>query len=229
MALANTLRIREFRIDTIITGDPWKENCYLLGHVSSGELALIDPGDDVNGIVAEIEKVGMTPSHILLTHAHHDHVGAVAAACRKFNLSCEIHKDDVRLLRQAAMYAWTFAHRKIETPSALRIFDAGHALSLGDQTVEIIHTPGHTPGSVCFSIGSAVFTGDTILNQHVGRTDLPGSDAAVLKASVNKLLELVRDDALLLPGHGRPWTGAEARAWWRGAAAAPPSLDRFED
>lgn len=222
MAVEATLSLGEYRIVRIVTGEAWRENCYLVTHVPSGEMALVDPGDDADSVIQAVLGGGTRLHHILLTHAHHDHVGAVAALCRRFGLACDVHKDDVRLLRRAALYAMRFARKQIEPPAPFCAFEDKPALRLGGRFVQVIHTPGHTSGSVCYDFGGFVFTGDTLLYQRVGRTDLPGGDAKLLAASVSRLVERLPGDTVMFPGHGRPWTLAEASSWWSTVAAAPP-------
>jgi len=227
MAVEATLSLGQYRILRIVTGEAWRENCYLVTHVPSGEMALVDPGDDADSVIRAVLGGGTRLHHILLTHAHHDHVGAVAALCRRFGLACDVHKDDARLLRHAPMYAMRFARKHIEPPAPFRVFEDQPALQLGERSVQVIHTPGHTSGSVCYDFRGFVFTGDTLLYQRVGRTDLPGGDAKLLAASVSRLVERLPGDTVMFPGHGRPWTLAEAQNWWRGVAASAPQHKQF--
>ena len=207
--------------------EPWNENCYLVHHISSGEGALIDPGGSEELIIQSVEENGVQLRHIMLTHAHHDHLGAVTAVCRRFGLPCWLHKDDARLLRHAPMYALLFAGRKIEPPEPVKIFESQPVLNLGAQSIKILHTPGHTAGSICISFGDFIFTGDTLLYQHIGRTDLPGGNAVQLAATVGQLVENLPAEIILFPGHSRAWTIREAREWWKNVGSAPPQLTEF--
>ena len=228
MGVEATSTLGQCRILRIVTGEAWRENCYLVTHVPSRELAVVDPGDDADSIIRAVLESGARLRHILLTHAHHDHVGAVAALCRRFGLVCDIHKDDARLLRHAPMYALLFAHKQIEAPTPLRLFQDQPDLQLGERSIQVIHTPGHTFGSVCYDFGGFVFTGDTLLYQCVGRTDLPGSDAKTLAASVSRLVDRLPGDTVIFPGHGRQWTLSEAKNWWREVAASAPQHKHFD-
>lgn len=216
-----------YRITTIVTGAEWAENCYLILDILSGEQTLIDPGGDAERTVQAILDGGGQLNHILLTHAHHDHVGAVAAVCRRFKLSCAIHKNDVRLLRHAPMYALRFARLEIEVPEPFEAFEGSPEFTPGKQPIRVIHTPGHTAGSVCYHLNDFVFTGDTLLRQHVGRTDLPGGDPEQLKNSVVRLLTGLPENTMIFPGHGSTWTIGEARGWWKSAAALPPMFTQM--
>ena len=227
MTVQTVFNLGEYRIITIMTGEPWKENCYLVTYMPSGEQALIDPGDDPDFIIQAVLDSGARLRYILLTHAHHDHVGAVAALCRRFDLPCDVHKGDARLLRHAPMYAWRFAGKQIEPPKPFRVYEDQPTFQLGQQRIEVIHTPGHTYGSVCYYFGDFVFTGDTLLYQHVGRTDLPGANADQLAVSVSQLVERLPGDVVIFPGHGQKWTLAEAQAWWQDAVVSPPQYNQF--
>jgi hydroxyacylglutathione hydrolase len=218
--------IDEWSITTFVSGSTWKENCYLVRHLSTGELALIDPGADDGQIAAQIQDAGGILRHMLLTHAHHDHVGAVAALGRRFGVACRLHRNDVRLLHHAPMYAWRFAQRKIELPKPFHVLEDMPALQLGGHPIEVLHTPGHTAGSVCYAVGGAVFTGDTLLFQHVGRVDLPGSDVQLLKLSIDQLIQRLPPEATIFPGHGRLWSMQEAQQWWAGAAETGPQYTK---
>jgi glyoxylase-like metal-dependent hydrolase (beta-lactamase superfamily II) len=212
----------EWSVTTFVTGGTWKENCYLVRHLPTGELALIDPGADDGQIAARVQQAGGGLRYMLLTHAHHDHVGAVAALARQFGVPCRLHRNDVRLLHHAPMYAWRFAQKRIELPTPYDAFEDGAVLQLGGQPIEVFHTPGHTAGSVCYAVGGTVFTGDTLLYQHVGRVDLPGSDMRLIRPSISQLIQRLPPETIILPGHGRPWSLREAQVWWATAADALP-------
>jgi len=211
--MENKTTIGEYQISTLVTGG-WKENCYLIKHLPGGELALIDPGDDAERIVKIILDAGAKLKHIFLTHAHHDHIGAAAAVSRKFNLPCILHENDKRLLRHSPMYALRFEGRQIKAPTFLSTFGGEPTFDFGNQQIQTFYTPGHTNGSVCYAFDGFIFTGDTLLNHELGRTDLPGSDAHQIKKSAKRLINSVSDDAIIFPGHGDLWTMEEAKIWW---------------
>jgi hydroxyacylglutathione hydrolase len=220
--------IGEFDIQTIKSGAPWKENCYLVRHLPTGEQAVIDPGADAETIIRAVIANGLDLAQLWLTHAHHDHIVAVAGLCRHFGISCHLHKADQRLLRHGPMYALRFAGLQIEAPTDVKLFETPCQFQLGGSRVDIIHTPGHTPGGVCYSLEGFVFTGDILTYEHVGRTDLPGGDETLIKASVNHILENLPAETVLFGGHGRPWTVHQARSWWQTAQSDPPRVDSFE-
>ena len=123
------------------------------------------------------------------------------------------------------MYAWRFAQKRIELPTPYVTHEEGPALQLGGQPIELLHTPGHTSGSVCYAVGGAVFTGDTLLYRHVGRVDLPGSDVLLIRPSIDYLIQRLSPETIVLPGHGRPWSMREAQVWWAAADALPQYME----
>lgn len=207
-------------ITCIVTGNRWKQNSYIVMHSGSGNAVVIDPGDCAELIIKGIEENRANATHILLTHPHHDHVGAAQLVSEHFNIPCEVHKDDVRLLMHAPMYALSFAKKKIAAVSAFRPFEELCTVEEAP-AVSSLHTPGHTRGSVCYLFDGFAFTGDTLLYQHVGRTDLPGASADQLSCSIDNFLLCAAAETIIFPGHGKPWSVAEAREWWREAESSP--------
>jgi glyoxylase-like metal-dependent hydrolase (beta-lactamase superfamily II) len=222
------LLIGEFEIQIIKSGAPWNENCYLVRHLPTGEQAIIDPGADAETIIETVLANGSELAQLWLTHSHHDHIGAAARLSQRFGLSCHLHKADQRILRHAPMYALRFAGLQIEVPTEVLLFDTPCQFQLGGCRVDVIHTPGHTPGGVVYVLEGFIFTGDILIYEHLGRTDLPGGDDTLIKASVNLLLENLPAETILFGGHGRPWTAAMARKWWQSVCYDPPRLDYFE-
>ena len=214
------------RITCIVTGDKWKQNAYIITHKSSLNTIVIDPGDGAEFIINQIADAGGKLTHILLTHPHHDHVGAVSQLSDHFNVACELHKKDVRLLMHAPMYALTFANKSIP---AISRFQAFEELYLKDEVpiVSSLHTPGHTKGSSCYIFDGFVFTGDTLLHKYIGRTDLPGGSLQALNTSISVLLDKLPDDTVIFPGHGKPWVVRDAKKWWNTLINTPPQHDQF--
>lgn len=224
MAFETTHHRGDFAVQIVPTGR-WKENCYVVRHQPSGEQLLIDPGADEDKIIPLIESGGGTLKWILLTHAHYDHVGAVASLSEKYELPCRLHRDDKRLLLHAPMYGIRWDRKKIRPIKDFVTFEEDPHFELGGCPIELIRCPGHTKGGVSYGMGDFVFTGDTLLYKRVGRTDLPGGDEGVLRASVTHVLQHYDEHVLIFGGHGKPWTVAEARRWWEHARAAPPKFD----
>lgn len=227
MAIKTEFQLGEYLITTFSSGDPWYGNCYLVRHVLSGEYVVIDPGYAVEqglwDVLGQDEKL----KRIIITHGHHDHVVYAEVLCEQFGIPCNLHKGDVRLMRHASMYAFVFDHRQIKSPTAICAFEHEDSLGIESREIQILHTPGHTKGSVCYYFGDFIFTGDTVLYRHVGRTDTPEANADQLMASVKYLLAQLPADTVIFPGHGRAWTVREAQVWWQNLAASPPQYNWF--
>ena len=192
-----------FHIDKIVTGR-FKQNCYILSH-SSNECLVIDPGADAFKIISHIHSNDLVPLAILNTHAHFDHVGAIMELKEKFEIPCYFHSDDLGILKKANVYAqFVDGVDKIEVPSADFLFES-ETLELGPFSMEIMHTPGHSLGSVCIRLENVIFTGDTVFRHFNGRVDLPGGNIKMLKESL-KLLFKLPQDIVLYPGHMEHFT-----------------------
>ena len=160
---------------------------------------LIDPGDEVEGLLAFARRESLTLRHILLTHAHIDHITGVAAAKRALNVPVYLHRDDLFLYERAVQQGAMFGMRVDSPPPPVDVFyTAGQVIRFGDFEARPHHTPGHCPGGVCLQVGRPgtagidLFVGDTLFAGSIGRTDLPGGDHATLLASIRTVLFGVR-------------------------------------
>jgi len=186
---------------------PFAKNGFLVGCERTREAILIDPGDEVDELVAAVREHQLTVRHILLTHAHVDHVTGVGAAKEECGAPVYLHRDDLflyeRAVEQGAMFG--FAVRR---PPPVDVFYDGAPIMFGDYVTHVHHTPGHCPGGVCLQIGPRneagrhLFVGDTLFAGSIGRTDLPGGDYNVLMRSITTVLFPLGDDAVVHPGHG---------------------------
>lgn len=194
------------------------ENTYLIWDDSSKQAAAIDPGmmnyeeDDV--ICKFIEQNGLVLKYILLTHAHIDHTFGIEFLKKRFHVEILGSKADYPLAQQRAQQAKMF-HLRVET-GALdfdEFIKDGRKLFLGNEEIQVIATPGHSPGGVCFYIpeDKVLFSGDTLFRRSIGRSDLPGGNHTTLIASVNKILNDLPADTIVYPGHGSSTTIGEER------------------
>jgi hydroxyacylglutathione hydrolase len=189
------------RVESIVTGR-WKENCYVASS-PAGDAVVIDPGGELDRIKAHVAEGDLRVHAVLNTHAHYDHLGAVVPVCETYGVPFHLHPADEDLLRRANFYRTLFlGEESIRIPSVDAELADGTLLRFGSLEVGVAHTPGHTPGSVCFECDGELFTGDTVMAEHLGRTDLPGGDRELLLRSVTLLAERHPSETLLHPGHG---------------------------
>jgi glyoxylase-like metal-dependent hydrolase (beta-lactamase superfamily II) len=199
-------------VRSVVVG-PFAVNAWLAACSETGEALLIDPGAEVPRVLAMCRPEGFTVKRILLTHGHVDHASGAAEAREATGAPVSIHPGDLPWLevlpRQAAMFG--LAEARPLTPDAT--LSDGETVAVGKQSATVIHTPGHCQGSVSFHFEEAglVFTGDTLFQGSVGRTDLPGGDFDQLAESIVKRLFPLGDEVRFLPGHGPGGTIGEER------------------
>jgi len=196
---------------------PFFKNGFVVGCEESREAVLIDPGDEVAALLAFADRSRLEILHILLTHAHVDHITGVAAAKRALNVPIHLHKDDLFLYERAVEIGAMFGLQVEPQPPIDRFYTSAQVISFGTYQARVLHTPGHCPGGVCLQIGKAgtggkdLFVGDTLFAGSIGRTDLPGGDHATLIASIRNVLFPLGDEAIVHPGHGPDTTIGEER------------------
>lgn len=191
-----------------------KVNCYVLAS-DSGEAVVVDPGDNPAGILSLLEGNGLELSRILLTHGHFDHVLAVPALKEATGAPYLVHRGDLFLVEIAHERGEAWTQQKFRPlPPPDGFLQDGDIIRFGDEELEVRHTPGHSPGGVSFvwHRERAVFTGDTLLYNTVGRSDFTGGNAHDLIRSIEEKLLSLPDDYTVYPGHGQPTTiGREHR------------------
>lgn len=195
-----------------LTLGPFEENCWILQDDRSGDVVLVDPGDEPGRIVAAVERTGGQLRDIWLTHAHLDHIGGIAGVLRAWpGTPVHLHPADQPVFlfapRAAAVYGIPF--ETSEPPD--RSLAEGDRVTVGTHEFEVWHLPGHSPGHVAFIGGGRMFGGDVLFAGSVGRTDLPGSEPAALERSLERLRALP-PETVVHPGHGPDTTiGIELR------------------
>ena len=189
--------------------NPFGTNCWLLSPEGSEDAVVVDPGFEAERVHDLLEAAGKRPVAVLATHGHYDHVGAAADVCGD-DIPCYLHEDDALAFTDSA--AWGSGMPiPIAAPKELRTFSDGQTLELAGFSLEVLHTPGHTPGSSCFQTTDLIFTGDLLFRGTIGRYDFPNSSASEMFASLRRFLTL--PDALpVYPGHGDTTTVALERA-----------------
>lgn len=186
-------------------------NCYIVGDRTGGQGMIIDPGDEADRILAVVKKLGLDIKHIVLTHGHIDHIGALSEVKEATGADVAVHVDDVATLNDRSLSI--FLGIPYHTPSAIeRLLKDGDSVIVGGLAFTVIHTPGHTPGGICLLVEGVVFTGDTLFHYGIGRGDLPDGSYEKLMESIRNRLMVLDDNIVIYPGHGPETTvGAERR------------------
>ena len=197
---------------------PFFKNGFVVTCSETREAVLIDPGDEIPGLLSYIEREKVVVRYILLTHAHVDHVTGVAAAKRVLDVPIYLHRDDLFLYERAVESGSLFGLSVEPPPPVDQFYSLGQVIAFGRCDARPHHTPGHCPGGVCLQIGSDganskdLFVGDTLFAGSIGRIDLPGGDHATLLGSIRDVLFAFGDDARVHPGHGPSTTIGHERA-----------------
>lgn len=188
-------------------------NCTILGDEEAGEAIVIDPGDEVSRIHRRLSDLGLKLKQILITHAHIDHVGGALKLKRLTNAPIFLNESDLPLLKMMAMQAAWLGVGTPETAPPDESLSEGMTVGLTHYPAQVIHTPGHTQGSVClhFAPLKMVVAGDTLFAGSIGRTDLPGGDYDQIIESIHSRLLAMPDETRVLPGHGPVTTIGEER------------------
>lgn len=204
-----------YSVVTYVPQEKWKENCYLL--IVGNTCFLIDPGFGCEGIISYIKEHGYNLKEIIVTHAHHDHIASVQAISEAFSVACIIHPDDKRLFMHAPMYSIRFAKRPLVRPKNVEWLTNNVASRLREDGLGIMHTPGHSQGGICVFFKQILFTGDTVVQGYLGRTDLPEGNRLQIIESAKKIFTQAVDKKVqfIYPGHGDMWTMKEALNWWQ--------------
>jgi glyoxylase-like metal-dependent hydrolase (beta-lactamase superfamily II) len=201
------------------TVGPVQENCFLVAADAGDKAIMIDPGEEADRLLAEIAAANVTLEAILLTHTHFDHLGAVGPVARATGAPVYCPKLEQHVLANVMDYVPYAGFGPFESYDADVLVEGGESLQLAGLDIDVVFTPGHSPGHVTYvarEIGAdpatppALFSGDVLFQQSVGRTDLPGGDHATLLQSIKLLLDTLPDASVVHPGHmGLTTLGAE--------------------
>ncbi len=192
---------------------PFQCNCMILGCEETKTAVVIDPGADAARIVESLSRQQLKATYLLHTHAHLDHIGATDLVRKKTGATASLHEDDMPLCQNLQMQADLFGLPSPPIPPIDRFLKQGETLSFGKLKLEVLHTPGHTPGSVSFYISDlGLITGDTLFFGSIGRTDLWGGSYSTIIHSIHKQLLSFPDETAVYPGHGPRTSIGQERA-----------------
>jgi glyoxylase-like metal-dependent hydrolase (beta-lactamase superfamily II) len=184
-------------------------NCYLLH--SGQEIAIIDPGFEPERIYDKLRELKGTTKYIINTHAHIDHISGNVRLKELTNAKILIHHGDAELLTQPSKNLAFFLGQDFPSFKADVLLHEDDIVEVGDEKLEVIHTPGHTKGGMCLVAKEFAFTGDTLFIDSIGRTDFPDGSEREILGSLRRLKEVLTDKMTIYPGHGEPGTFAEAK------------------
>jgi len=185
-------------------------NCYIVGSESTKEGMIIDPADEAGIILEAVKSLGLNIKYIVLTHSHPDHFAALAEVKKATSAQVLVHRADADILEMPPVVF--FGATYPQPPPADKQLEDGDTIEVGELKFKVIHTPGHTPGGICLLVDGILFSGDTLFNQGIGRTDFPGGSMEKLMDSLHKKVLTLPDKTIVHSGHGPATTiGDEKR------------------
>lgn len=190
---------------------PFPTNCYIVGSKTTHEAMVIDPAAEADRILDEVKSLGLKVVIIVNTHGHGDHTGVVATVKEATGAPYALHEGDVPLLQHASHLRAMLPELR-DPPQPDQLLRGGERVPVGDLSFLVLETPGHTPGSICLCGHGVVFTGDTLFQMSVGRTDSPGGSHAQMINNITAKLMILPEETMVLPGHGPSSTIGNERA-----------------
>jgi glyoxylase-like metal-dependent hydrolase (beta-lactamase superfamily II) len=191
-------------LKTLVVG-PFQCNCVVLGCEKTKEAVVVDPGDEAPRIIKAVQDHGLKVKYLLHTHAHFDHVGATAQVKKETQGKICLHQEDNFIYEQLPMQTRMFGFPSFETVPVEKFLEHEEELSFGSEKIRVIHTPGHSPGSVSFLLSGSqnyLLSGDTLFHRSIGRTDLWGGDTDLILTSIRERIFTLDGDLPVIPGHG---------------------------
>lgn len=177
-------------------------NCYLVSGEKTKQAVLIDPGEGGKQILGWVRQYDVEVILIIITHAHFDHIGAVEDLRKELGVKVAVHEDDAEMLTSPRLNLSTFFGPGAVVSAAEILLKDNQELTVGEMKIKILHTPGHTPGGICLLTGQGLFSGDTLFDGSIGRTDFTGGNMDMLIKSIQEKLLVLDDELPVFPGHG---------------------------
>jgi len=179
------------------------ENCYIVGCNETREVAVIDPGGNAKAIVNMLQENDLKAVYIINTHGHIDHIGANKGVKDTTGAQILIHEADAKMLVNSGSNLSSLMGMVVTSPAADRLLKDGDTIKVGNTVeLQVIHTPGHSPGGICLKTGDIIFVGDTLFQGSIGRTDFPGGSHQQLIKNIKEKLLCYDDETIAYPGHG---------------------------
>lgn len=191
MITVNAVIYRPLLVNTFVVHEPESKHGFI-----------IDPAGDASFIIKIIEQEKIIPKFILYTHLHLDHIAGGYELAESLDLPAYANEKDLYLYQAIEQTAHFLGYPKVTAPVIDSYLNHGDELEIGDEVIRVFHTPGHTPGCMCFQAGDSLFTGDTLFREAIGRTDLPGGNRKEIDKSIKEVIFTLHDDLIVRCGHG---------------------------